>query len=57
MPGSRIPILSEERMQPVRPDYVLILPWNLKKELEVQLAYVKDWGGKLVTAIPRLEIE
>ncbi len=57
MPGSRIPILSEERLQPVRPDYVLILPWNLKKELEVQLAYVKDWGGKLVTAIPRLEIE
>lgn len=57
MPGSRIPILSEERLQQERPDYVLILPWNLKKELEVQLAYVKDWGGKLVTAIPRLEIE
>ncbi len=56
MPGSRIPILSEERLKQEKPDYVLILPWNLKKELEVQLAYVKVWGGKLVTAIPRMEI-
>ncbi len=56
MPGSRIPILPEERLKQEKPDYVLILPWNLKKELEVQLAYVKNWGGKLVTAIPRLEI-
>lgn len=56
MPGSRIPILPEGRLSQEKPDYVLILPWNLKKELEVQLAYVKNWGGKLVTAIPRLEI-
>lgn len=56
MPGSRIPILPEERLKQEKPDYVLILPWNLKSELEVQLAYVKNWGGKLVTAIPRLEI-
>jgi len=56
MPGSRIPILPEERLKQEKPDYVLILPWNLKSELEVQLAYVKSWGGKLVTAIPRLEI-
>jgi hypothetical protein len=56
MPGSRIPIASEERLKHVKPDYVLILPWNLKTELVVQLAYVKDWGGKLVTAIPHLEV-
>lgn len=56
MPGSRIPILPEERLKQEKPDYVLTLPWNLKSELEVQLAYVKNWGGKLVTAIPRLEI-
>lgn len=56
MPGSRIPITSEERLKRERPDYVLILPWNLKTELVVQLAYIKDWGGKLVTAIPRLEV-
>jgi predicted TPR repeat methyltransferase len=56
MPGSRIPIVPEERLKLEKPDYVLILPWNLKVELEVQLAYVKEWGGKLVTAIPNLEI-
>ncbi|MBF8176674.1 class I SAM-dependent methyltransferase [Herminiimonas contaminans] len=56
MPGSRISIVSEERLKQEKPDYVLILPWNLKAELEVQLGYVKEWGGKLVTAIPRLEI-
>jgi 2-polyprenyl-3-methyl-5-hydroxy-6-metoxy-1,4-benzoquinol methylase len=56
MPGSRIPITSEERLKCEKPDYILILPWNLKVELVVQLAYVKEWGGKLVTAIPRLEI-
>lgn len=56
MPGSRIAILPEERLSQDKPDYVLILPWNLKKELEEQLSYVKDWGGKLVTAIPRLVI-
>jgi predicted TPR repeat methyltransferase len=56
MPGSRIPIASEERLKRERPDFVLILPWNLKTELVAQLAYVKDWGGKLVTAIPHLEV-
>src|SRR5690606_28503822 len=56
MPGSRIPIASEERLKQEKPDYVLVLPWNLKTELEVQLAYVKEWGGRLVTAIPHLEI-
>jgi hypothetical protein len=56
MPGSRIPILPEDRLKQEKPDYVLILPWNLKTELEEQLAYVKEWGGRLVTAIPCLEV-
>lgn len=56
MPGSRIPIVNEERLKQEKPDYVLILPWNLKSELDIQLAYVKAWGGKLVTAVPQLEI-
>jgi hypothetical protein len=56
MPGSRIPIVSEERLKQAKPDYVLILPWNLKAELSDQLAYVNNWGGRLVTAIPYLEI-
>ena len=56
MPGSRIPILDEAHLKQAKPDYILILPWNLKEELATQLAYVKDWGGRLVTAIPRLEL-
>lgn len=56
MPGSRISIVPEECLKQERPDYVLILPWNLKSELVVQLAYIKEWGGKLVTAIPQLEV-
>lgn len=56
MPGSRIPIVSEDRLKREKPDYVLILPWNLKVELVVQLDYVQAWGGKLVRAIPNLEV-
>lgn len=56
MPGSRIPIVDENALKAARPDYILILPWNLRAELTQQLAYVKDWGGKLVTAVPNLQI-
>ena len=56
MPGSRIPIVEENALKEARPDYILILPWNLMTELTQQLAYVKDWGGKLVTAVPNLQI-
>jgi predicted TPR repeat methyltransferase len=56
MPGSRIPIVAEDRLKQEKPDYVLILPWNLKTELDVQLSYVREWGGKLVTAVPTLRI-
>jgi hypothetical protein len=55
-PGTRIPILPPDRIAADRPDYVLILPWNLREELTEQLSYVADWGGKLVFPIPHLEI-
>ncbi|GAA1270654.1 methyltransferase [Planotetraspora silvatica] len=55
-PGTRIPILAPERIAEDRPDYVLVLPWNLRDELTEQLSYVRDWGGKLVFPIPSLEI-
>ena len=55
--GSRIPIVSEKKLKSFRPDYIIILPWNLREEVMHQLAYVKEWDGKFVTAIPLLEIQ
>ncbi|WP_340684812.1 class I SAM-dependent methyltransferase [Amycolatopsis coloradensis] len=55
-PGTRIPILPPERIEADKPDYVLVLPWNLRKELTAQLSFVDEWGGKLVFPIPHLEI-
>ena len=57
MPGSRIPIVSEDHLRRDRPDRVLILPWNLRTEITAQLAYIRQWGGRFVTAVPRLSIE
>jgi hypothetical protein len=56
LPASHIPVLNEQRLKEVKPDYVIILPWNLKKEITSQLEYIRDWGGKFVVAIPELEI-
>lgn len=56
LPGSRIPIVDEDRLREERPDYVLILPWNLKDEVMEQLSYVREWGGRFVTAVPELAI-
>ena len=55
LPGSRIPVVDEAHLRADRPDFVLILPWNLKDEVMEQLAYVRDWGGRFVTAVPHLE--
>ncbi|MFD0582124.1 methyltransferase C-terminal domain-containing protein [Dactylosporangium darangshiense] len=57
LPGTHIPIHAPERIAADRPDYVLVLPWNLRTEISAQLSYVKDWGGKLVYPIPVLEVE
>lgn len=56
LPGSRIPVYSEDKLLEEKPDYILILPWNLKDEISKQLEYTRDWGCKFVTALPELEI-
>lgn len=55
-PGARIPVLPPERIAADKPDYVLVLPWNLRAELTEQLAYVGEWGGRLVFPIPELSV-
>ena len=54
MPGSHIPIVSEERIRDERPDYILILPWNLEDEIVEQLSYIREWGAQFVIPIPSL---
>jgi SAM-dependent methyltransferase len=56
LPGSRIPIVSEHRLRHARPAFVVVLPWNLLDEVTAQLAYVREWGGRFVTAVPQLRI-
>ena len=56
LPGSRIPILSPEHLLAQKPDFVLILPWNLQNEVMAQLAPVRAWGGRFVTAVPQLSV-
>ena len=56
LPGSRIPIVDETRLREERPDYVVILPWNLREEVMAQLSYIREWDGQFVTAVPRLTI-
>ena len=55
-PGTHIPIFAPERMRETRPDYVLILPWNLKHEIMATHAYIRDWGGQFVVPIPDVAI-
>ena len=56
LPGTHIPIYAPERLAETRPDYVLVLPWNLREEISAQLDYVRSWGARLVFPIPELEI-
>ena len=56
LPGTHIPIYAPERIAETKPDYVLVLPWNLRDEISDQLAYVRSWGGRLVFPIPALEV-
>ena len=56
LPGTHIPIFSPERIRETKPDYVLILPWNLKDEIVAQLSYIREWGGKFVVPIPEVEV-
>ena len=56
MPGSRIPIAGEARLRQAKPDYIVILPWNLKDEILNQLSYAGEWGCKAVVAVPELSV-
>ena len=52
LPGTRLPIHAPDRIAETKPDYVLILPWNLRDEIVEQMAHVREWGGRFVTPIP-----
>jgi hypothetical protein len=56
LPGTHIPIFEPERLAETRPDYIVILPWNLREEIVHQLGYAREWGAKFVVPIPRLEV-
>lgn len=56
LPGTHIPIYSPEKILQTKPDYVLILPWNLKKEIMEQMGCIRDWGGKFIIPIPEVDI-
>ena len=57
MPGSHIPIKKPEELAKLKPDFVLILPWNIAEEVQQKHSYIADWGGKFVTAVPSLKIQ
>jgi len=56
LPGSHIPILSPDKINKLKPDWVLVLPWNIIDEVKNELKFIQDWGGKFVTAIPEITI-
>ena len=56
LPGTHIPIYSPEKIRLTKPDYVLILPWNLKDEIMEQMSFIREWNGKFVVLIPKVEI-
>jgi hypothetical protein len=56
LPGCRIPIVAEEQLKQAHPDYVVILPWNLRDEVVDQLSYIREWGGQFVTSVPVLNV-
>ncbi|MDQ7788252.1 MAG: class I SAM-dependent methyltransferase [Thermodesulfovibrionales bacterium] len=56
LPGTHIPVYHPDRIQETKPDYLVILPWNLKEEIMEQMAHIRDWGGKFVVFIPEVRI-
>ncbi|NYT04898.1 MAG: class I SAM-dependent methyltransferase [Methanomicrobiales archaeon] len=56
LPGNHIPVVSPEKIRETRPEYVLIIPWNLKNEIMEQLSFISEWNGKFMLAIPRIEV-
>jgi len=56
LPGTHLPIYPPEKIRETRPDYLLILPWNLKDEIIEQMAYIREWGGQFIVPIPTVQI-
>ncbi|MGD9650170.1 MAG: methyltransferase C-terminal domain-containing protein, partial [Dongiaceae bacterium] len=56
LPGTHIPIYPRERIAETKPDYILILPWNIKDEVMRQMAHIRDWGAKFVVPIPEVKV-
>jgi ABC-type Fe3+-hydroxamate transport system substrate-binding protein len=56
LPGSHIAVVNEEEIKKYKPDYVFILPWNLKEEVMEQMSFIREWGGKFVIAIPGIQV-
>ena len=56
LPGTHIPVLAPEKLNETKPDYVLILPWNIKEEIMDQMGHIRNWGGKFVVPIPKVEV-
>jgi 2-polyprenyl-3-methyl-5-hydroxy-6-metoxy-1,4-benzoquinol methylase len=56
LPGTHIPIYNPEKIRETRPDYLLILPWNLKEEIMGQMSYIREWGGRFVVPIPEVQV-
>jgi len=57
LPGCRIAIVGEERLRQEKPEFILVLPWNLREEIVEQLGYARAWGAKFVSAVPQLTIK
>jgi hypothetical protein len=56
LPGTHIPIFHPDKIKETRPDYLLLLPWNLKDEIMRQMAHIRDWGGSFVVPIPEVQV-
>jgi SAM-dependent methyltransferase len=56
LPGTRIPVKAPDKIRETEPDYVVVLPWNLKEEIMAQMAYIREWGGRFVILIPEVMV-
>jgi hypothetical protein len=56
LPGTLIPIFEPDKIRETKPDYVFILPWNIKEEIIESMSFIQEWGGKFVIPIPELKI-
>jgi hypothetical protein len=56
LPGTHIPVHAPEKIAETKPDYIMIVPWNLQKEIAKQLGYVREWGGRLFVPIPEVRV-